>query len=90
MATENNIPPPEKLDDTYTKTVRMQATGADGKTIRISIPRVVVQKEAKKHDLPLDRFLGLFRAEWRFNSFEGAYMLFVPIEPDKDKDNAKG
>jgi len=87
MATENNIPPPEKLDDTYTKTVRMQATGADGKTIRISIPRVVVQKEAKKHNLSLDRFLELYRAEWRFNSFEGAYMLFVPIEKNQGADH---
>lgn len=79
MATEKIIPPKSKLDDTYTKTVRMQATGADGQTVRISIPRAVVQKEAKKHGLTLDQFLEQYRAEWRFNSFDGAYMLFAPI-----------
>lgn len=80
MQIDKPIPPEEKLEDTYTKTFRMQATGADGKTIRISIPREVVRKEAKKHSLTIKQFLREYRIEWRYNSFAGAYMLFVPTE----------
>jgi len=80
MKVNNKMPSQEHLDDTYSKTFKMQATGADGKTIRISIPREVVRKEARKHNLSIAEFLEQYRVEWRYNSFAGAYMVFV----DKD------
>ena len=74
------IPSEEKLEDTYIKTFRMQATGADGETIRVSVPRDVVRKEARKFGLSIKQFLKKYRIEWRYNSFAGAYALFVPIK----------
>lgn len=66
--------------DSYIKTFRMQATGADGQTIRVSVPRDVVRKEARKLGLSIEDFLKKYRIEWRYNSFAGAYALFVPKE----------
>ena len=82
------IPTPRKLEDTYTKTFRMQSAGADGKTIRISVPRDVVRKEARRMGLNIQEFLKSYRVEWRYDSFPGAYALFVPTnggeQPEKD------
>lgn len=73
------IPAPEALEDAYTKVFKMQATGADGQTIRVSVPREVVRREAKRHDMTIQVFLKHFKVEWRFNSFPGFYGCFVPI-----------
>ena len=77
------VPSEKQLEDTYVKTFRMQATGADGQTTRVSVPRDVVRKEAKKHKLSVKQFLEQYRIEWRFNSFAGAYALFVPVPEEK-------
>lgn len=75
-----HIPTPEKLNDTYIRTFRMQATGADGQTIRVSVPRDVVRKEARKHGMSMAQFLEHFRIEWRYNSFPGFYGCFVRMD----------
>ena len=74
------IPTKEELENTYIKTFRMQATGADGQTTRVSVPRDVVRKEAKKHKMTIEEFLEKFYIEWRYNSFPGVYGMFIPIE----------
>ncbi len=71
------IPTPEEINDTYTKVFRMQATGADGNTVRVSVPREIVRREAKRHKLSIKDFLKHFRIEWRYNSFPGFYGVFV-------------
>ena len=68
--------PDEKT--TYRKSYRMQATGAGGKTIRTSVPCLVVEKEARLYGLTIDEFVARYRVEWLFNGFEGAWARFVP------------
>ena len=74
------IPTEEELNHAYIKTFRMQATGADGRTIRVSVPRDVIKREAKKHNIKIEDFLKKFRIEWRYNGFPGVHVVFVPIE----------
>lgn len=78
------IPTSEEIKDTYTKVFRMQATGADGQTVRVSVPREIVRREAKRHRLSIKQFLEHFCIEWRYNSFPGFYGIFV----NKDGKNA--
>jgi len=77
------LPTKEELNDTYTKVFRMQATGADGQTVRVSVPREIVRREAKRHQMTIKEFLKHFRIEWRFNSFPGFYGVFI----SKDSSN---
>ena len=82
------IPSKKKLLDTYTKTYRMQVAGF-GETVRTSIPREVVKREAHKKGLSIKEFVKHFRVEWRYNSFDGAYALFVPKEEKDDRKEPK-
>jgi len=62
----------------YIKVYRMQATGADGDTVRVSVPREVVEKEARRLGLSIKQFVSHYRIQWLFNGFEGAWARFVP------------
>jgi len=73
----------ETLTTNHIKNFRMQASGADGKTIRTSIPRDVIRKEAGKHYMSTEEFISKFRIEWRYNSFPGIYGTFVSIKENK-------
>lgn len=66
-----------KEKSTYRKTYRMQATGAGGKTIRTSVPCMVVEKEARRRDMTIEEFITHFKVEWLFNGFEGAWARFI-------------
>jgi len=78
MSNEVIFAPSEK--DAYTKTYRMQATGAGGKTIRTSVPSEIVEKEARRLDLTVKEFISHYRVMWLYNGFEGAWAKFVPKE----------
>ena len=79
------IPSKKKLQDVYRKAYLMQAVGPDGNTIRTSVPRQVVEKEATRLKLTVEEFLDKYKVEWLFNSFPGVYGMFVPIEQKLDK-----
>lgn len=68
--------------DTYSKVYRIQATGADGETVRVSVPREVVEKEARRLSVSIKDFVKLYRIQWLFNGFEGAWARFIPINKD--------
>lgn len=76
------------VDDkqSYIKVYRMQATGADGDTVRVSVPREIVEKEARRLDLSIKEFAKHYRIQWLYNGFEGAWAKFISKE---DKPNAK-
>ena len=78
MSSEATFLPSEK--DTYTKTYRMQATGAAGKTIRTSVPSEIVEKEARRLGMSVKEFVTHYRVMWLYNGFEGAWAKFVPKE----------
>lgn len=84
MRTEN-IPTDEKLQDTYIKIYRMQATGAGGETIRTSVPREIVEREARSRGLTVKEFVKQFKVCWLFNGFEGAWARFVKKENKEEQ-----
>lgn len=80
MQPKQKLPSKKKLKDTYRKAYLMQAVGTDGNTIRTSVPRQVVAREARRLELTVKEFLERYKVEWLFNSFPGVYGMFIPIE----------
>ena len=64
-------------DDAYKKSYKMRRVGRGRSTLEVSIPVHIVEREAKKVDLPVNKFLEQYRAEWLFNDFGGAFVRFV-------------
>lgn len=77
------MPRPDDLVDTYIKTYKMQAVGALGSTIRTSVPREIVEREARRKNLTIKQFIKDYLVSWLYNGFDGAWARFVP-KPDKD------
>ena len=76
---ETKLPSEKELQDTYTKTYRMQISGF-GETIRTSVPREVVEREAKRRKMSVEDFIKSFRLVWLYNGFDGAWARFSPIK----------
>ncbi len=66
--------------DTYKKRYKMRAVGTDGLNIVVSIPRVVIEREAERRGLTVGDFLEQFKAVAQYNSFEGVLYTFEEIE----------
>jgi len=78
-----------EFKDVYRKSYLMQAVGSDGNTIRTSVPKIVVEKEANRLKLTIEEFLEKYKVEWLFNSFPGIHGMFVPkekLEKEKEKE----
>ncbi len=58
----------------------MRAVGQDGLNIVVSIPRVVIEREAEKRGLTVGEFLDQFKAVAQYNSFEGVLYTFEEIQ----------
>ena len=69
-----------KVKDTYKERYRMRALGEDGLNIVVSIPRIVIEREAEKRGITISEFLERFRAIARFDSFDGVRYTFEPRE----------
>ncbi|MHA1869048.1 MAG: hypothetical protein ACTSXD_13475 [Candidatus Heimdallarchaeaceae archaeon] len=67
-----------KLDDSYEKVYKIRKA-VPGKSIEnyvITVPKLVLEREAKKYNLTLEEFIKNFRAKCHFNSFKGVYVEF--------------
>ncbi len=85
MDVDRPVPvPPEDTDEVYRKQYKMRGAGEDGLNIVVTIPPLVVAKEARKRGLTPKQFIQQFRAVATFNGFEGVFYNFEPI-PDKDE-----
>ena len=80
------IPSKKKLQDTYRKAYLMQAVGIDDNTIRTSVPRQIVEKEARQLNISVVEFLEQYKVVWLFNSFPGAWAIFEPKKGKGDED----
>ena len=69
-----------KIKDSYKKRYKMRALGQGGLNIVVSIPRVVVQREAEKHELTIEEFLEQFKAVAQYDNFEGVRYTFEEIQ----------
>ena len=66
--------------DSYKRRYKMRAIGQAGLNIVVSIPRVVIEREAEKWEITIKEFLEQFRAVAQYNSFEGVLYTFEEIK----------
>jgi len=68
--------------DSYKRRYKMRAIGQDGLNVVVSIPRVVIEREAEKRGLTVGEFLDQFKAVAQFDNFEGVLYTFEEIESE--------
>lgn len=73
-----------KIKDAYKRRYKMRAVGADGLNIVVSIPRVVIEREAEKYELTIEKFLEQFRAVAQYDNFDGVHYTFEEIKKEKE------
>ena len=67
--------------EAYRRTYKLRlAQGNKRKSIEVTFPYVVIEKEARKHGLSVDEFIKQFEAVAQYNSFDGVIYNFVAIE----------
>jgi len=64
----------------YEKRYKMRTLGENGLNIVVSIPRIVIEKEARQRNLTISEFLEQYSAVAQYNSFEGIHYNFKPKE----------
>jgi len=72
----------EKIN-AYRKRYKMRTLGADGLNIVVSIPRVVIEKEARSRSLSIGEFLNRFQAIAEYNNFDGVRYTFEEVTEEK-------
>jgi len=69
----------QKLTDTYTKVYKMRPAAEGLRTIEVSLPKEVIEREARKRGMTLDEFIEKFRAIAHYNAFDGVFYTFEPV-----------
>jgi len=64
----------EIVKDAYTKSYRVRSVGPG--SLEATIPRVIVEREAKRWGLSIEEFIKLFQVEYLFDDFGGAFLRF--------------
>jgi len=73
-----------EVRDSYKKRYRMRALGEGGLNIVVSIPRMVIEREAEKRGLTIREFLEQFKAVAEFDSFDGVLYTFEEIKKEEE------
>lgn len=81
---DKDIPIQVDSDDIFTKAYKMRSLGEEGLNTVVSIPRIVIAREARKRRMTIKEFLTNFRAVAHFNGFEGVLYRFEPI-PENER-----
>lgn len=66
------------VKDAYTKSYKMRMVGPG--SVEATIPSIIVEREARRHGLSIEKFIQLYKLEWLFNDFGGAFIRFIPVE----------
>jgi len=65
-----------EIKDSYKAQYKMRTTGKNGMTTIITLPPMVVEREASKRGLTVAEFIEQFRVVAHFNNFEGVFYTF--------------
>ncbi len=68
----------ELVDDVYTKAYKMRFVGPG--SLEACIPWVIVEREARRCDLSVEKFIKLYQVEYLFDDFGGAFIRFRKAE----------
>lgn len=76
---------PEERKTAYRKAYRMRAVGTGG--FEVSVPKIVIERAARKHGLSVDEFLKRYQVVHLFNDFDSIDFAsrFEPI-PEQDQE----
>jgi len=72
----------------FKRRYKMRSVGEDGLNTVVSIPRIVLQREAEKRGITLAQFLESYRAVATFDNIDGIYYTFEPIK-EKGQNDAR-
>lgn len=72
-----------EIKDSYKRRYKMRALGQNGLNIVVSIPRVVIEREAEKRGLTVGGFLGQFKAVAQYDNFDGIFYTFEETMEEK-------
>ena len=69
-----------EIDDkkVYKRKYKLRRTGAQGSTIEITIPREVVEREARCLGITEEEAVEKLLGVWRYNNFHGVHLSFEP------------
>jgi len=76
----------EIIKDAYAKSYRMRIVGPG--SLEATIPRAIVEREARKWELCIEEFIKVFQIEYLFNDFGGAFLRFKR-QPSEDEGELK-
>lgn len=64
------------------RSYKLRPTGKSGEnsSVETTVPRKVIEREAKKRGLSLDDFIKEYRAVWYANQFDGLHLTFKKKE----------
>lgn len=71
-----------ELEDTFEKRYKMRALGNDGLNTVVSIPRVVLEREAKKRGVTVEEFIAEYIIVAHFDGIEGVHYTFEKKEKE--------
>lgn len=69
----------------YRKLYRLRIAIPGRKSIEVTFPYEVVEKEARSRRLTIEEFLNCFQAVVEYDNFEGVIYKFVPIPKEELK-----
>lgn len=78
------------IKDAYKKRYKMRSLGENGLNIVVSIPRVVIEREAEKRGLTIGEFLERFKAVAQFDDFDGVMYTFEEIPTKLSEEGTDG
>lgn len=72
----------ELLADAYTKAYKMRLVGPG--SLEATIPRAIVEREARRYSLSVEEFIQVYRVEYLFDDFGGAFLRFRKAAEQSD------
>ena len=67
----------DRLLNKHKKSYRMQMVGPNGETIRTSVPKKVIEKEAANRGLSVSDFIDQYKINWLEDGFSGIHGAFI-------------
>jgi len=76
----------EIVEDAYSKACKMRMVGPG--SLEATIPRAIVEREARRYKLSIEELIKLYQVEYLFNDFGGAFIRFRR-QPSEDEEVLK-
>lgn len=73
------------MRNTYQKDYCMRIVGAPPGSVEATIPKPIIEKEARRIGISIEEFVNTYRVNWAYNSFIGFHGSFIYDEELKKK-----